>query len=312
MTQREEGTGEKLDIRVFLILSPLLSCLHHVGTWKYEARLFDHSCVLQKWGMGMALETLEKTSEQERMNSPIQVSREEAAIHSSARPMRAVEDLNDFSYRPVPVLAAAGLVLALLSSVAVLIWLVLPLCLLAFFISGLGLLTIRRSKGSYGGTGVAVSGLFLSTAFFLGGIGFQVYTYRTEVPPGYERISFVKDISDKRMRLEDGKISPPPEVAAFDGQKVFLKGYIYQTKQTTGLHSFLFVKDNASCCFGANPELWDRLGVVMAGDKTINYHAGKVAVAGTFRINPKFDPNGELEPIYIVTADQFTTRVSDF
>lgn len=235
--------------------------------------------------------------------------------HSStaraARP-RQSEDLNDFNYHPVPVLAVVGLVLAVISSTALFVWLLLPLCLLALLLSGLGMWMIRRSDGSYGGTGVALSGMFLSLVFFMGGIAFQVYAYQTEVPAGYERISFVRDISDKRINTVDGKLTPPPDVAAFDGKKIFLKGYIYQTKQTQGLHSFLFVKDNASCCFGANPEVWDRLGVVMDGDKTINYHAGKVAVAGTFRVNPKFDPNGELEPLYIVTADQFTTRVSDF
>ncbi|WP_437229370.1 hypothetical protein SH661x_001405 [Planctomicrobium sp. SH661] len=231
---------------------------------------------------------------------------------TSSETPRRFDDLNEFDYHPVPVLAVVGLVLAVVSSAGLFIWMALPLSVLAFLLSGLGLWIIRRSAGAYGGTGVALAGLFLSFVFLAGGIGFQVYTYQTEVPKGYERISFVRDISDKRMRMEDGKISPPPEVAAFDGKKVFLKGYIYQTKQTTDLHSFLFVKDNASCCFGANPELWDRLGVVMNGDKTINYHAGKVAVAGTFRINPKFDPNGELEPIYIIDADKFTTRVSDF
>lgn len=253
----------------------------------------------------VSLQTIEKPLEQDPVETPQPVISSKPSFHSP-------EELGDFSYRPVPVIAVVGLVLSILSAAAVFIWLALPLCLLALAFSSLGLLVIRRSKGSYGGQGIALAGMFLSTTFFLGGIGFQIYTYRTEVPPGYERVSFTKDISEKKMRIEDGKVSPPPEVAAFEGMKVFLKGYIYQTKQTTGLNSFLFVKDNASCCFGANPELWDRLGVVMEGDQTINYHAGKVAVAGTFHINPKFDPNGNLEPIYIIKADRFTTRVSDF
>lgn len=254
----------------------------------------------------MVLQTFEERPGRE------QVPERTHSVSGKTEPAYAVEELNDFGYRPVPVLAAMGLVLAFLSAVAIFIWMALPLCVLAFLLSGLGWLMIRRSGGTYGGKGISLAGMFLSLLFFLGGIGFQVYAYQTEVPQGYERISFVKDISEKQMRMEDGKMSPPPEVAAFDGKKVFLKGYIYQTKQTTGLHSFLFVKDNASCCFGANPALWDRLGVVMEGDRTVNYHAGKVAVAGTFRINPKFDPSGELEPIYIITADKFTTRVSDF
>lgn len=259
----------------------------------------------------MAVQTFEKMTKPEQV-AVSTASDQESSSQRVSRSARPVSELNEFNYHPVPVLVVVGLVLAVLSAAGLFVWLVLPLCLLAFLMSSLGLWMVRRSAGAYGGSGIALAGMFLSTVFFVGGIGFQIYAYRTEVPAGYERISFVKDISEKKMRMEDGKVSPPPEVAAFDGKKVFLKGYIYQTKQTENLRSFLFVKDNASCCFGANPELWDRLGVIMEGDQTIHYHAGKVAVAGTFRINPKYDPQGELEPIYIITADQFTTRVSDF
>jgi hypothetical protein len=218
----------------------------------------------------------------------------------------------DFSYRPVPVLAALGLTLALISAAAVFVWLALPLCLVALIVSGLGYWTISRSRGAYGGKWVAASGMFLATVFFAGGIGFQIYAYQNEVPSGYQRVSFVNDISNKGMLMENGVVSPPPEVAALDGKKVFLKGYIYQTGQLKGLHSFLFVKDNQSCCFGANPQLWDRLGVVMQNGKSIDYHAGKVAVAGTFRLNPDFDPEANLQPIYVIEGDYFTTRISDF
>ncbi len=247
------------------------------------------------------------------MSTGVVDEKKDAIAESSRQPAQAGEGgLNEFSYRPVPVVAALGLILALISSAALFLWLVLPLCLLALLVSAVGFWVIRRSLGSYGGTGVALSGMFLATVFFVGGIAFQVYAYQTEVPQGYKRISFVKDISEKGMNFENGFVSPPPDVAAFDGQKVFLKGYIYQTGELYGLQSFLFVKDNQSCCFGANPQLWDRLGVVMGEGKTITYHAGKVAIAGTFRINPKFDPSGNLEPIYIIEGDHFTTRISDF
>lgn len=225
----------------------------------------------------------------------------------------ALPELNEFSYRPVPVIAVVGLILAVVSATAVFVWLVLPLCLLAFVISTVGLIMIRRSQGAYGGQGVALSGMFLSFVFLAGGISFQAYEYTTEVPEGYQRISFVKDISEKGIQVVDNVPAPPPEVAELEGKKVFVKGYIYQTKETQGLHSFLFVKDNQSCCFGASPQIWDRLGVVMNDGKTINYHPGKVAIAGTFRINPKFDPQQhELDPIYIIEGDLFSTRVSDF
>ncbi|HWL09921.1 MAG TPA: hypothetical protein VNQ76_16055 [Planctomicrobium sp.] len=221
-------------------------------------------------------------------------------------------DYSEFSYRPVPVLAVVGLVLAIISGAGVFIWMVLPLCLLAILTSTLGLWTIRHCPEGYSGTGVALGGMFLGTAFFLGGIGLQVYTYQTEVPEGYERLSFAGDISEKEILTENGEMKPHPEIAALEGKKIFLKGYIYQTGQLKDIGAFLLVKDNQDCCFGGKPKLWDRLGVVMQDGKTIDYRAGKVAIAGTFRLNPKFQGNDELEPIYIVEGDHFSGRVSDF
>lgn len=262
----------------------------------------------------MAVETFESNTDSvtQTAGSVGQIGGEASSRSPSFRSELLEAELQEFSYRPVPVVAVMGLVLSLLSFIGIFIWLAMPLCLVAFVVSLLGLWVIRRSEGAFGGTMVAVSGIVLSLLFFASGIGLQVYMYQTEVPEGYERVSFVRDISDKKVVVENGMMSPPAEVAELEGKSVFLKGYIYQTKETENLQSFLFVKDNASCCFGANPEIWDRLGVVMKDGKGIRYHAGKVAVAGTFRVNPDFDPNGQLEPLYIIEADRFTTRVSDF
>lgn len=222
-----------------------------------------------------------------------------------------VREPEEFRYRPTPALAVVGLTLALLSSIAVFVWMALPLCVVAMFVSGLALLAIRRSRGAFAGTGVALTGMFLSAAFLLGGIGYQVYAYKTEVPEGYERVSFIQDISKKGLVEREGFSYPHPDVEALSGKKIFLKGFIYQTGQLEDLGAFLLVKDNQDCCFGANPAIWDRVGVVLKGAK-INYVAGKVAVAGTFRLNDSYDPQGSLDPIYILEADLFTSRVSDF
>ncbi|WP_437190798.1 hypothetical protein [Planctomicrobium sp. SH527] len=259
---------------------------------------------------------LEKTNEKTRTEM---LSQEEIQVASDTlddarpkRPAREDFEVNEFNYRPVSVVAVVGLVLSLISSAAIFIWLVLPLCLLATFISTVGLISIRRSRGGYSGTPVALLGIFLGTSFFLGGVGFQVYAYQTEVPDGYQRLSFAADISEKEVIQEDGETKPHPDVAALEGKPVFIKGYIYQTGQLTDIGSFLLVKDNADCCFGGKPKIWDRLGVVMQDGKKIDYRAGKVAVAGTFRLNPNFKGESELEPIYIVEADYFSTHVSDF
>lgn len=239
----------------------------------------------------------------------------ESALEQSPapEPLRRPYDLEgDFSYHPVPVLAAAGLVVSLISSIAIFVWLALPLCLVGFLLSTLGLWMIRRSKGAYGGTKVAISGMVFAMLFFVGGIAFQIYAFQTEVPEGYQRKSFVADIADKLPLPKGLSFEIHPDVAALDGQRVFIKGYIYQTERVHNLQEFLFVKDNQSCCFGANPAITDRIGVVMKDGEGIDYVAGKVAVAGTFRINKNFTGAAGMEPLYILDADIFTSRVSDF
>ena len=50
---------------------------------------------------------------------------------------------------------------------------------------------------------------------------------------------------------------------ALDGQRIFIKGYMYPTKELEGLNSFLLVKDTGQCCFGGNPAITDMIMVTM-------------------------------------------------
>lgn len=243
-----------------------------------------------------------------------ELSSEPQSAVRTDRPIREGHQLfheNEFSYRPVPVIAVVGLVMALLSSIALFVWLAIPLCLVGLVLSTLALFVIRRNRSIYSGTMVAVSGMLLSAIFMAGGVGYQVYTYQTEVPEGFQRVDFVKEISDKGFVVENGQTTIHPDVLELEGKEIFLKGYIYQTGRLEGLGSFLLVKDNQSCCFGADPAITDRVGVVMQQGKEISYKAGKVAVAGKFRLNKNFT-NEDKEPLYIVDGEFFTSRVSDF
>lgn len=259
---------------------------------------------------GHAVADEEQTLDHPTADEVVEVGASDQDKRAFAR--SAGPEFSEFDYRPIPVVAVAGLMIAILSVSGLFIWLAIPLSVFGFVISLAALLLIRASHGAYGGTWVAMSGLILSTAFFCGGIGVQVYAYQTEVPEGFERVNFVQDISKKGLMEVDGMLQPHPDVVALDGKKVFLKGYMYQTNSTQDLRSFLMVKDNQDCCFGANPSITDRLGVVMTGDKTVDYRGGKVAIAGTFRLNPNYDPEESLAPIYLIEGEKFITRVSDF
>lgn len=248
------------------------------------------------------------------LDQPVAAQTPDAAAVSetSRQPMRpGFREYEEFTYRTLPVIAVIGFVVAVLSAISMLVWIAIPLCMVGFLLCGSAFLTIRRNSEVYSGRLMALSGMVMSLLFMGVGLGYQVHLYNTEVPEGYERISFVKDISDKGFVQQYGQMTVHPDILKLDGKKIFLKGYIYQTGKIHGLTSFLLVKDNQSCCFGATPAVTDRMGVVMPEGKAIDYKAGKVAVAGTFRLNENFT-NDDLDPLYLFDCDYFNSRISDF
>lgn len=228
------------------------------------------------------------------------------------KPRGGNEDFSDFNYRPVPMVAVAGFALALISFGGVFIWLALPLCLVAAGVCLTALVSIRRANGEFGGGVLSALGLFLSIAFFVGGITWQVYAYQTELPVGFSRVSFVNDIAAKDFVYTDGHMDVHPDVKALVGKQVFLKGFMYPTQTMVGLKSFLLIKDNNQCCFGGKPAVSDRLGVVFDEGVEADYYAGRVSIAGTFEINTKFTGEDDLDPLYMVKAQRFYKAKSDF
>ena len=218
---------------------------------------------------------------------------------------------NEFHYRPVSSLAVCSLVLGLLSLVGIFLWIMLPVAVLTVVLGGIAILSIRRWQGEYTGTGVAIAGIFFGAVTLVAGTGVQVHAFKHEVPPGFTRISFIKDISAKPFVSDRLGTKVNPDVEALVGKKVFFKGFVFPGSQYVGLTSFLLLKDSKECCFGGKPALTDKVGCIMQGGKTTNYYAGRVSVAGTFRINPKFDGSEE-ESLYILECEIVEPSHSDF
>ena len=82
-------------------------------------------------------------------------------------------------------------------------------------------------------------GLVLSLLFLIGGVSYGGYVYATEVPDGYTRISFNTMKPDELQ--ERGGVAVPPDIAALEGQKIFIKGYIRPDSITVprGIDRFL-------------------------------------------------------------------------
>lgn len=217
----------------------------------------------------------------------------------------------EFNYRPMSMLAVLAFALSLLSLATLSIWFLLPLAVLSTVLAVVAVMRIRSARGEYSGMKLASVAVFLSVLALMGGLGYQVHAYQTEVLAGYERISFSRDISDKGLVTIQGMQVPHPDLMAMEGKKVFLKGFMYPTGQVYDLKSFLLVKDSDQCCFGGEPKLVDMLGVYMKGSELADYYSGRVSVAGTFRMNREYK-GGKLEALFQLEGVQVRPSKSDF
>jgi hypothetical protein len=208
---------------------------------------------------------------------------------------------SEFNYRPVPVIAPVSLCLGLLSALGFLGLMAVPIGLVGTVVSLICILRLRKTHGEYGGMWLGVCGLLLSFACFTTSGGLWAYGYTTEVPEGCHRLNFMNDVSRKGFVMQKGKADFfNPDVKALDGQKVFIKGYMYPTKQMQGLTSFLLVKDNAQCCFGGNPAMQDMILINLIPGKSTDFHQGVLtSVAGVFHCQQASGPAG-LQPTYTI------------
>lgn len=208
----------------------------------------------------------------------------------------------DISYRTVSKAAVASCFFVILGALCVLISkLLVVIPLIGFALALIGLSGINKYPEEMMGRPVAKFGLIGSLVVFLGGTFFHVYDYLTEVPEGYDRISF-------RM-LKDDDDTPLPfseQAEALDGQKVFLKGFVRPGNKRKNLKDFILVGDFGSCCFGGSPKITDVVAISIQGDERINYSFRVRKIAGVFRLNREAaltDENDVPRVFYTIEAD---------
>ncbi|MHC4875705.1 MAG: hypothetical protein ACYTGL_04350 [Planctomycetota bacterium] len=210
---------------------------------------------------------------------------------------------NEFTYRPTPPSATVALITGLLSLIALLTPLALPVTVIGVMIALLALRTIRSASGELSGKLIAQAGLVLCVVSLAAGTSWHSYAYATEVPEGYRRISFVRDIAKKGFVHRDGVDAYHDDVKALDGQKVFIKGYMYPDGRIEGIRNFIFCKDSGDCCFGGSPALTDMIEVVVAENaQPATFTTGLVSVAGTLKLRD-LRRAGDLNPTYEIVAD---------
>jgi hypothetical protein len=188
---------------------------------------------------------------------------------------------NGPEYRAISSSAVSCLALGVLSVLALLDWwmLILPVVSISFGLFALR--QIRQRGDELTGAPLAKIGLALAVVCLLTGTSRLSYVYATEVPEGYARIQYTE-----LQPVAKDSIEPPPSALALEGQKVFIKGFVYPSSQVEGIRTFLLVRDEGTCCFGGDPKINERIQVTLADPKGMKYATGLHKVAGVFHIRP--------------------------
>jgi hypothetical protein len=226
------------------------------------------------------------------------------SIAAPASSAFASEKPQSFQYRSLSVPAVVCLVLGVVSSTAFLfrdLWLVELIPLSGLLAGAVALRRFRTRPDAYVGRGFAFFGMAIAALCFAGSVGLAAYDYATEVPEGYDRITY------DTLQPEAGapETAIPDAALALDGQKVFIKGYAYQPAggQQFGIKQFMLVRDKGDCCFGGNPKLTDMILVTLRGPLELEWSLRVQKLGGIFRVQagPSVDDLGTC--VYHLDAD---------
>ena len=232
---------------------------------------------------------------------------EPSAVQSSS----AEPNFDEFAYKPIPPLAPVSVLLGICALSGLLSPLGLVFAVFGVVLGFVALRQIDDSDSGLGGGKLAMAGMLTSMVLLVSGVALHIYWYQTEVPTGYQRISFGLDISKKGFINEEGQGRVHDDIAALDGKSLFLKGYMYPGTQLDDLSTFLLCRDNGDCCFGGQPKLTDMIKVKMKGDLRAYHMQHLVSVAGVFRLRD-MRKAGNLEPAFELEATHFGLAKSSY
>lgn len=247
------------------------------------------------------------TSATSPIEPPADPQSDGSSVNTTSLPKFSTPDVaeapvvNTFDYRPVPAFAPASVICGLLGLSTFVVLGGILFGLIGFVLSCVCLWQIHQSEGEFGGRRLAQFGLLLSILAPGSGAAFQYHEYKQELPEGYQRVSFFNDVAAKKFIVQNGRRKLHPDVEPLVGEKIFIKGFMYQSKDMSGLKSFILLKDNGECCFGGDPKPFDMMRVVLADENaTVDSIEGMIAVAGKLYADPDV-PDGAA--VYLLEAD---------
>ncbi|MFM8570740.1 MAG: DUF3299 domain-containing protein [Pirellula sp.] len=209
---------------------------------------------------------------------------------------------DEYSYKSLSRAAVLSLVFGILGLLSWYSPLLLFLSLLGAIFALIAFANFRKYPNEISGKVLAQIGLLISLVMLVSSPLKHAYVYYTELPDGYERISFAA------LKSPIGAPDVPPQTAIdLDGKKVFLKGYIHPTSlSSNAAKTFVLVPDWATCCFGQQPPLTHMIEVKLIGDEFASKSLRKHSLAGTLSVRPYKKPVDGLDGVYYeLEADHF-------
>jgi hypothetical protein len=178
-----------------------------------------------------------------------------------------------------------------------------PLPAVGLLLGARSWLQIRKSPDELTGQKLAAAGTALSAFFLFGGLAAALYVYATEVPDDCERITFAQMKPSERE--QSARIPVPSEIMKYNGQRVFIKGYMRPGAQSLFLDSFLLVRDNGQCCFGdlSQVKYYDQIQVSLVQPLLASYSTRVFRLGGTLHVDPTAAFPGSNRPVFSLVAD---------
>lgn len=197
-------------------------------------------------------------------------------------------------YRALSKSAVLCLILGLLSFLALMSPVLLVLPAAGIVVGILSLSQLRRYPAELSGRPLAVIGLTLSLLLLAGGTGLHAVLYATEVPEGFQRISFA-DLQPVRSAPH---LPVSPKALELNGEKVFIKGYLYPDGQQDNIKRFILIPDLGTCCFGGQPALTDMVEVTLRDPLRTVFELRKRRLAGTLAVDTRLKPVSGVGGVY--------------
>lgn len=204
------------------------------------------------------------------------------------------------TYKSVSRLAVFALILGVFGLLSFLIAPILVLSVIGLVCGVMALRTITNYPDEFTGRGISRAGTALCALTVVIAPIYHTYIYYTEVPEGYQRVEFTS------LKSGYGMPDVPTDAArSLNGQKVFVKGYIYPNSVSSKtFNTFVLVPDLATCCFGSQPPMTHMIQVNLSGDQLARYAFRKFKLAGTLHVDDTVVPtDGASGVYYTLNAD---------